>query len=72
MARRVAKARHLFLLGRTRIHLDRVEDLGDFLELEVVLEAHESEVIGETEAEQILRALGLEKAPRIPGSYLEL
>jgi adenylate cyclase class IV len=27
----------LYLVGRTRVHLDRVESLGHFLELEVVL-----------------------------------
>jgi len=36
-AGRVRKLRTLYIVGRTRVHLDRVEDLGHFLELEVVL-----------------------------------
>ncbi len=32
---RVRKHRTLFLVGRTRVHLDQVEGLGHFLELEV-------------------------------------
>src|SRR6188768_1546946 len=35
---RIRKYRSLYLVGRTRVHLDRVEDLGHFLELEVMLE----------------------------------
>ncbi len=35
---RVVKHRHLFLWQNVRIHLDKVEDLGDFIELEAVAE----------------------------------
>ncbi|MEM1007577.1 MAG: class IV adenylate cyclase [Myxococcota bacterium] len=33
----VRKQRTVYMIGRTRIHLDQVEQLGDFLELEVVM-----------------------------------
>jgi adenylate cyclase class IV len=39
IAGRVRKHRTLYLVGRTRVHLDRVESLGHFLEREVVLAA---------------------------------
>ena len=72
VARQVAKTRHLLLLGRTRIHLDHVEGLGDFLELEVVLADARRRRAGEQEAERILAQLALGDRPRIPGSYADL
>ncbi len=47
---RVQKVRRPYEIGRTRVHLDRVEGLGDFLELEVVLQADDQSEDGETEA----------------------
>ncbi len=70
--RQVVKTRHLLLLGRTRIHLDRVEGLGDFLELEVVLDDGDDVAPGEAEAERILAQLALGDQPRLPGSYVDL
>jgi adenylate cyclase class IV len=69
---RVQKQRWLLLAGRTRIHLDRVLGLGDFMELEVVLAESDSVVGGVDEAQALMHALGLSGAPRIAGSYLDL
>lgn len=69
---RVRKRRWLLLAGQTRIHLDRVEGLGDFVELEVVLRAGQSDADGARVAEGLMRALGLADAPRLAGAYLDL
>ena len=69
---RVRKQRLLLLAGPTRIHLDRVDGLGDFMELEVVLRAGQSDADGAAVAEQLMQALGLADAPRLAGAYLDL
>ncbi|BBS15168.1 hypothetical protein WP5W18E02_02050 [Aeromonas caviae] len=66
------KQRTLFLVGRTRIHLDRVEGLGHFLELEVVLEDDEPREVGMQEAHDIMARLGIEHSRLIEGAYLDL
>jgi adenylate cyclase class IV len=68
----VEKHRTLFLAGRTRIHLDRVAGLGHFLELEVVLEEHESIEVGAREANELLGKLGVAQSQLIEGGYLNL
>jgi predicted adenylyl cyclase CyaB len=71
-AGRVIKDRTLFLAGRTRIHLDRVQGLGDFLELEVVLKNDESAAVGHGEAEALLVQLGITRQQLIAGAYVDL
>lgn len=71
-AGRVRKHRTLFLAGRTRIHLDRVEGLGDFLELEVVLGKDEASEVGVREAHEWMAALGVEPSQLIEGAYVDL
>ena len=68
----VRKKRELFLAGRTRIHVDEVEGLGWFLELEVVLEADESEATGEREAHELMRRLGVAADALVSGAYVDL
>jgi predicted adenylyl cyclase CyaB len=68
----VRKQRTLFLAGRTRIHLDRVEGLGDFLELEVVLAEGEPADAGVREARALMHALGVESSQLVEGAYVDL
>lgn len=69
---RVRKRRLLFMAGRTRIHLDRVEGLGDFLELEVVLRDDETAANGEQEAHTLMARLGVAPEQLIAGAYVDL
>jgi predicted adenylyl cyclase CyaB len=71
-AGRVRKHRTLYLVGRTRVHLDRVESLGHFLELEVVLAEGESPDAGVKEARALMTALGLANDQLIDGAYVDL
>jgi predicted adenylyl cyclase CyaB len=68
---RVRKRRLLFLVGRTRIHLDAVEGLGEFLELEVVLGEGESAEEGVVEAHRIMAALGVGPEQLVQGAYVD-
>jgi predicted adenylyl cyclase CyaB len=69
---RVRKRRTLFLVGRTRIHLDRVEDLGDFLELEVVMADGEPAEAGVALAHDLLDKLGVAPDQLIERAYVDL
>ena len=69
---RVIKQRTLFLVGRTRVHLDRVKDLGDFMELEVVLADGESNDDGFAEVKTLMEKLGIQESQLVEGAYLDL
>jgi adenylate cyclase class IV len=69
---RVVKLREVFLIGRTRVHLDRVEGLGGFIELEVVLATGEAAEDGDREAHGLLEALGIAQAALVAEAYIDL
>lgn len=68
----VEKTRELYFRGQTRIHLDEVDRLGAFLELEVVLEPGQSEAAGLRIAEDLLERLALTGAQPQTDSYRDL
>jgi adenylate cyclase len=69
---RVRKRRTLYLAGATRIHLDRVDGLGEFVELEVVLDETQSSADGAALARRLLARLGIGADALIEGAYLDL
>ncbi len=68
----VEKSRLLLMSGRTRIHFDTVDKLGEFIELEVVLEEHEAYEDGEDEAISLMKTLEIDKAQLINVAYVDL
>jgi adenylate cyclase class IV len=72
IAGRVIKTRQLYLAGQTRIHVDAVQDLGDFVELEVVLRDDQSEDDGVKIAHALMQALGIAETDLLDVAYVDL
>jgi predicted adenylyl cyclase CyaB len=68
----VRKTRYLYLVGQTRVHLDDVEGLGQFMELEVVLREGQSDAEGQSIAEDLMTMLGVERTDLLEGAYMDL
>lgn len=68
----VTKRRELSFIGQTRIHLDEVEGLGTFLELEVVLDENETSAVGMAIAEELMNRLRIQPDQLISNSYFDL
>jgi predicted adenylyl cyclase CyaB len=68
----VKKSRTLYLVEQTRLHIDHVEDLGDFLELEVVLRPEQSKDEGKDIAESLLSRFGIDSRQLIGEAYVDL
>lgn len=68
----VTKSRALWLWRGVRIHLDRVEGLGDFLEFEAVLGDELSEVEGHRLVKQLIESFEIDVAALVPVSYSDL
>jgi predicted adenylyl cyclase CyaB len=68
----VLKRRTVYLVGQTRIHLDQVEGLGAFIELEVVLDPGQDIQYGTAVAEDLMSKLEIEKEDLIAEAYVDL
>lgn len=69
----VTKDRTRFpLRQKTIVNLDRVENLGDFVEIEVTLDDPDDEEPGRILARQIMRTLGIQDADLEESAYIDL
>jgi predicted adenylyl cyclase CyaB len=68
----VRKTRYLYLVGQTRVHLDDVEGLEQFMELEVVMQDGQSDAEGKAIAEGLMASLGVERSDLLEGAYMDL
>lgn len=69
---RVRKTRTLCFVGETRIHLDDVEGLGHFVELEVVLAPEQTIAQGQAIAEDLMRRLSIAPSTLVQKAYVDL
>ncbi|MEM7167280.1 MAG: class IV adenylate cyclase [Planctomycetota bacterium] len=67
----IEKERALWIYRHTRIHLDRVVGLGDFLELETVVDGITSQAAA-AESNHLIEELGLDRASFIGVPYRDL
>ena len=68
----VEKTRTLYLWENVRIHLDRVDGLGDFIEFEAVLSDEHADEDGFRKLGQLQQAFGITAHDLVELSYLEL
>lgn len=68
----VVKTRVLYLVGQTRVHLDSVDGLGDFLELEVVLRPGQEVADGQAVAADLMERLGIRDVDLCSTAYADM
>jgi predicted adenylyl cyclase CyaB len=68
----VRKIRKLYLYENTRIHVDDVEGLGRFIELEVMLKENQTTEEGIAIAEKLMSQLNIDKRDLIDAAYIDL
>ncbi len=68
----VTKKRILYKVGQTRIHMDEVDGLGFFIELEVVLERGQDEAEAVRIARELMERLEIANEDLIAQAYVDL
>ena len=67
----IKKTRYLYLYEQTRIHVDQVEKLGNFMELEVCLRDEQTLENGTQIAKAIQKQLAISDGQLMTGAYFD-
>ena len=67
----LGKERHLFIYDRTRIHLDKVENLGNFVEFEVCLRPDETIEEGRDVAVKLMKEFDIKNEDLMQNAYFD-
>ena len=68
----VRKRREVYHVAGTRVHLDTVDGLGEFIELEAVLGPDESQEDGRARVHELAGALGISDEDLVDRAYIDL
>jgi predicted adenylyl cyclase CyaB len=68
----VRKERLLYMVGQTRAHLDNVEGLGHFVELEVVLKPGQADDEGQAIARDLIIKLDIREEDLLESAYVDM
>jgi len=68
----VRKVRTLYMVGHTRIHLDEVDGLGHFVELEAVLGPNQTAAQGRAMVDDLMARLEIHEQDLVDVAYIDL
>ena len=68
----VEKRREIFLWHNVRIHLDQVERLGEFIELEAALDPQQDDAVGHARLDELGKLFQIGRDDLVSGSYSDL
>jgi predicted adenylyl cyclase CyaB len=68
----VAKRRELWMYHNVRIHLDRVDGLGEFVEFEAVIGARNGPALSRKRLDALCKAMRIERSDQLAHSYVDM
>ncbi len=68
----VRKRRFVYHIGQSRIHLDEVENLGNFVEIEVIMHPGQTDAQGQATSQELMQKLGIQPADLLDRAYMDL